>query len=39
VLAHFGLDRTPVTADLTAFGGLGHSYAAQRRFVDAVDLS
>lgn len=38
VLAHFGLDRAPSAEALARFGGLGHSYAAQRHFVDAVDL-
>lgn len=40
-LAHFGLDGgATVTRDLTGpFLGLAHSYAAQRRFVDAVAAS
>ena len=37
VLEHFGL--LGEHADFTPFGGLGHSYAAQRLFVDAVSAA
>jgi len=38
-IAHFGLDQSPTAASLRGFGGLGHSYAAQRRFVDSVVMA
>ena len=37
VLEYFGLDAS--TANFSSFGGLGHSYAAQRLFVDAVSAA